>query len=84
MGVQVQSFDQTFDKMNLALKLSCIKGLPVRVVRSCKVRDPSARPPGTAGGAMVPCRVLLRAHYECTLLHVSAALRSRDCRSCCR
>lgn len=34
---QVQSFDQTFDNMNKALKLSCTKGLPVRVVRSYKV-----------------------------------------------
>lgn len=35
---QVQSFDQEFESMNKALKLSCIKGLPVRVVRSFKVR----------------------------------------------
>lgn len=35
--VQVQSFDQTFDKMNKALQVSCQKGLPVRVVRSHKV-----------------------------------------------
>ena len=34
---QVQSFDQEFENMNKALKLSCIKGLPVRVVRSFKV-----------------------------------------------
>lgn len=27
---------QTFDNMNKALKLSCTKGLPVRVVRSFK------------------------------------------------
>ncbi len=33
-----QSFDQTFDKSNLALKVSCLQGLPVRVVRSHKVR----------------------------------------------
>ncbi len=33
---KVQSFDQTFDKMNKALLLSCEKGLPVRVVRSHK------------------------------------------------
>jgi hypothetical protein len=37
LGVQLQSFDQEFEKMNLALKVSCIKGLPVRVVRSFKV-----------------------------------------------
>ena len=35
--MQVQSFDQTFEKMNKALLLSCQKGLPVRVVRSHKV-----------------------------------------------
>ena len=35
--MQVQSFDQTFDKMNKALLVSCQKGLPVRVVRSFKV-----------------------------------------------
>jgi E3 ubiquitin-protein ligase UHRF1 len=33
-----QSFDQTFDKSNLALKVSCLQGLPVRVVRSHKAR----------------------------------------------
>ena len=38
---KVQSFDQTFDKMNKALLLSCEKGLPVRVVRSHKVRAPA-------------------------------------------
>lgn len=37
MGLQLQSFDQEFDKMNLALKVSCLRGLPVRVVRSYKV-----------------------------------------------
>lgn len=37
--MQVQSFDQTFDKMNKALLVSCQKGLPVRVVRSFKVRS---------------------------------------------
>jgi E3 ubiquitin-protein ligase UHRF1 len=38
--VQVQSFDQTFENMNKALKTSCLKGLPVRVVRSFKVQRP--------------------------------------------
>lgn len=33
---KVQSFDQTFENMNKALKVSCEKGLPVRVVRSHK------------------------------------------------
>lgn len=28
-----QSFDQKFDKMNEALRVSCRKGYPVRVVR---------------------------------------------------
>lgn len=28
-----QSFDQTFDKYNKALQVSCLKGYPVRVVR---------------------------------------------------
>lgn len=41
---KVQSFDQTFDKMNKALLLSCEKGLPVRVVRSHKVRPRALRP----------------------------------------
>lgn len=36
--VQVQSFDQKFENMNKALLLSCQKGMPVRVVRSHKVR----------------------------------------------
>ena len=31
-----QSFDQKFESMNAALKLSCLRGLPVRVVRSFK------------------------------------------------
>ncbi|KAI9106904.1 hypothetical protein K1719_022432 [Acacia pycnantha] len=31
-----QSFDQTFVKSNLALKVSCLKGYPVRVLRSHK------------------------------------------------
>jgi E3 ubiquitin-protein ligase UHRF1 len=35
---KVQSFNQEFENMNKALMLSCIKGLPVRVVRSFKVR----------------------------------------------
>ena len=35
---KTQSFDQTFDKSNEALKVSCILGLPVRVVRSHKAR----------------------------------------------
>ena len=38
---KVQSFDQTFDKMNKALLLSCEKGLPVRVVRSHKASSPA-------------------------------------------
>ena len=28
-----QSFDQKFEKYNLSLKISCLKGYPVRVVR---------------------------------------------------
>ena len=40
--LQVQSFDQTFEKMNKALQVSCQKGLPVRVVRSYKVALPPA------------------------------------------
>lgn len=40
----VQSFDQTFDKMNKALLTSCQKGLPVRVVRSAKARPTPAIP----------------------------------------
>ncbi|KAK9846356.1 hypothetical protein WJX81_002222 [Elliptochloris bilobata] len=41
----VQSFDQTFEKMNKALLMSCQKGLPVRVVRSAKEKR-SAYAPG--------------------------------------
>ena len=36
--LQVQSFDQKFENMNKALLLSCQKGMPVRVVRSHKVK----------------------------------------------
>ena len=35
---KTQSFDQKFDKSNEALKVSCMLGLPVRVVRSHKAR----------------------------------------------
>lgn len=31
---KLQSFDQKFDKLNEALRVSCFKGYPVRVVRS--------------------------------------------------
>lgn len=40
----VQSFDQVFEKMNKALKLSCVKGLPVRVVRSYKEKRSAYAP----------------------------------------
>ncbi|KAM1185860.1 hypothetical protein ACFX2G_015432 [Malus domestica] len=39
-----QSFDQTFDKYNKALRLSCLKGYPVRVVRSHKEKRSSYAP----------------------------------------
>ena len=39
-AMQTQSFDQKFENMNKALQISCQKGLPVRVVRSHKVRQP--------------------------------------------
>ena len=39
-----QSFDQTFEKSNLALKVSCLRGLPVRVVRSHKEKRSSYAP----------------------------------------
>ena len=37
-GVQTQSFEQEFKSYNEALRVSCIKGLPIRVVRSHKVQ----------------------------------------------
>lgn len=40
-----QSFDQEFTLMNEALRLSCVKGLPVRVVRSFKERRSNYAPP---------------------------------------
>ncbi|KAK9800861.1 hypothetical protein WJX73_001980 [Symbiochloris irregularis] len=40
----VQSFDQVFDKMNKALQVSCVKGLPVRVVRSHKEKKSAYAP----------------------------------------
>ena len=52
---KVQSFDQTFDKMNKALLLSCEKGLPVRVVRSHKVRSCSLRPRHPCGKRLLLC-----------------------------
>ncbi|XP_054799694.1 E3 ubiquitin-protein ligase ORTHRUS 2-like [Prosopis cineraria] len=39
-----QSFDQKFEKYNLALKLSCLKGYPVRVIRSHKEKRSSYAP----------------------------------------
>ncbi|KAJ7544845.1 hypothetical protein O6H91_09G095800 [Diphasiastrum complanatum] len=39
-----QSFDQKFDKMNEALRMSCKKGYPVRVVRSHKEKRSSYAP----------------------------------------
>ncbi|CAM0885462.1 unnamed protein product [Alopecurus aequalis] len=39
-----QSFDQKFEKMNAALRLSCLKGYPVRVVRSHKEKRSSYAP----------------------------------------
>jgi len=44
LALQTQSFDQTFDNMNAALKMSCVKGLPVRVVRSFKEKRSSYAP----------------------------------------
>ncbi|XP_050375965.1 E3 ubiquitin-protein ligase ORTHRUS 2-like [Argentina anserina] len=39
-----QSFDQTFEKYNKALQVSCMKGYPVRVVRSHKEKRSSYAP----------------------------------------
>ncbi|XP_038989370.1 E3 ubiquitin-protein ligase ORTHRUS 2-like [Phoenix dactylifera] len=39
-----QAFDQEFDKLNQALRVSCLKGYPVRVVRSCKEKRSSYAP----------------------------------------
>nr|XP_023902083.1 E3 ubiquitin-protein ligase ORTHRUS 2-like [Quercus suber]POF20430.1 e3 ubiquitin-protein ligase orthrus 2 [Quercus suber] len=39
-----QSFDQTFEKMNKSLQVSCLKGYPVRVVRSHKEKRSSYAP----------------------------------------
>jgi len=41
---KVQSFDQKFELMNEALRLSCVKGLPVRVVRSHKEKRSAYAP----------------------------------------
>ncbi|KAK9108621.1 hypothetical protein Syun_024632 [Stephania yunnanensis] len=41
---KAQSFDQKFDKMNEALRVSCKKGFPVRVVRSHKEKRSSYAP----------------------------------------
>ena len=52
---KTQSFDQTFDKSNAALKVSCLMGLPVRVVRSHK-----ARPPPHIGRCGRECALTIR------------------------
>lgn len=41
---KLQSFDQKFDKLNEALRVSCLKGYPVRVVRSHKEKRSSYAP----------------------------------------
>ncbi|KAK1318336.1 E3 ubiquitin-protein ligase ORTHRUS 2 [Acorus calamus] len=41
-----QSFDQKFEKLNEALRISCKKGYPVRVVRSHKEKRSSYAPEG--------------------------------------
>ncbi|KAM3202781.1 E3 ubiquitin-protein ligase ORTHRUS 2 [Capsicum annuum] len=41
---KLQSFDQKFDKLNEALRVSCFKGYPVRVVRSHKEKRSSYAP----------------------------------------
>ncbi|CAI9099952.1 OLC1v1036855C1 [Oldenlandia corymbosa var. corymbosa] len=41
---KLQSFDQKFDKMNEALRVSCLRGYPVRVVRSHKEKRSSYAP----------------------------------------
>ncbi|KAL0421642.1 UNVERIFIED_CONTAM: E3 ubiquitin-protein ligase ORTHRUS 2 [Sesamum latifolium] len=43
---KIQSFDQTFEKFNEALRVSCRKGYPVRVVRSHKEKRSSYAPQG--------------------------------------
>jgi hypothetical protein len=45
LRLQTQSFDQEFENMNKALKISCLRGLPVRVVRSFKEKRSSYAPP---------------------------------------
>lgn len=44
---KVQSSDQKFEKLNEALRVSCLKGYPVRVVRSFKEKRSSYAPPDT-------------------------------------
>ncbi|XP_049360682.1 E3 ubiquitin-protein ligase ORTHRUS 2-like [Solanum verrucosum] len=41
---KLQSFDQKFEKLNEALRVSCLKGYPVRVVRSHKEKLSSYAP----------------------------------------
>jgi hypothetical protein len=41
---QVQSFDQEFSLCNEALRVSCVKGLPVRVLRSYKEKRSAYAP----------------------------------------
>jgi E3 ubiquitin-protein ligase UHRF1 len=48
----VQSFDQAFDKMNEALRVSCERGLPVRVVRSAKEKRSAYAPPPPEEGVV--------------------------------
>jgi E3 ubiquitin-protein ligase UHRF1 len=42
---KVQSHDQEFTNMNEALRMSCVRGLPVRVVRSYKEKRSAYAPP---------------------------------------
>ena len=45
-----QSFDQKFESSNKALKTSCDRGLPVRVVRSYKEKRSAYAPQSVADG----------------------------------
>lgn len=62
---------QTFDNMNKALKLSCTKGLPVRVVRSFKASCLGGM--GWAGVGLVGTLVRLLSCWSCQPASVHSA-----------
>ena len=74
---------QAFENMNKALKMSCTKGLPVRVVRSFKVcQGPSTQWRECSGSAAGVLLLLLQQQPRACTVPVSTLLPP-CCTTCC-